>query len=129
MREFLDDDGKVLQTLPEDVDGDRYCAARDGDHLMVPFQCETCHYRNIRGRDPNPCNPWHLRTLHKLRRCNLDACWGHGPRTVSGNLREARRGLESSNGNGFPPATPPMGPFPLTDSLGMNAAMTVLGRS
>ena len=31
---------------------DWFMVARPGDHLMTPFQCETCHFRNITGRDP-----------------------------------------------------------------------------
>jgi hypothetical protein len=27
----------------------RFMTARAGDHLMTPFQCELCHFRNIMG--------------------------------------------------------------------------------
>ena len=42
---------------------------------MVPFQCETCHFRNIFSKDPNMRITRHLRTLLKFRRCSLDAFW------------------------------------------------------
>ena len=28
----------------------RFMVARDGDHLMTPFQCERCHFFNMRSR-------------------------------------------------------------------------------
>jgi hypothetical protein len=28
-------------------------SARDGDHLMVPFECDTCIFRKLKGRLPN----------------------------------------------------------------------------
>ena len=28
-------------------DRERYLIARDGDHLIVPFQCDTCNFRNL----------------------------------------------------------------------------------
>ena len=39
---IIDDDGKEL----EDPGGRmRFLEARNGDHLMVPFQCELYHFR------------------------------------------------------------------------------------
>jgi len=36
-----------------DDDVTRFMVARDGDHLMTPFQCERCHFFNMCGRDRN----------------------------------------------------------------------------
>jgi hypothetical protein len=33
-------------------DRGRFIEARAGDHIICPFQCELCHIRNIKGRDP-----------------------------------------------------------------------------
>jgi hypothetical protein len=32
----------------------RFKSGRNGDHLLCPFQCDLCHFRNIQGRDPVP---------------------------------------------------------------------------
>ena len=34
----------------EDDDPNRFKHARDGDHLMCPFQCNDCHFYNIQQR-------------------------------------------------------------------------------
>jgi hypothetical protein len=40
----LDEDGELL--VEEDKD-ERFKIARAGDHfLMIPFQCELCHFTN-----------------------------------------------------------------------------------
>jgi hypothetical protein len=36
----------------EEDDPNRFKAARDGDHLMCPFQCNDCHFLNIQKRRP-----------------------------------------------------------------------------
>jgi hypothetical protein len=38
--------------LTDEKDKDRFTYGRGGDHLMTKFQCDCCHFRNIRGRDP-----------------------------------------------------------------------------
>jgi hypothetical protein len=44
-----DDDGeKIVQPGEEEC----FLVVHAGDHLMVPFQCETCHFRNIYHRNP-----------------------------------------------------------------------------
>jgi hypothetical protein len=50
IRQKFDEDGEVLTEEDED---ERFKAARAGDYLMIPFQCELCHFRNILGRDPD----------------------------------------------------------------------------
>lgn len=36
----------------ESEEDHRFLRARDGDHLMVPFECDLCHFRNCCLRDP-----------------------------------------------------------------------------
>ena len=50
---IIDDDGKELEDLSGRM---RFLEARNGDHLMVPFQCEVCQFRNIFGREPEMNN-------------------------------------------------------------------------
>ena len=47
-RGFIDDN------LLEADDVMRFKNARDGDHMMVPFQCDICHFQNLKGQMPDP---------------------------------------------------------------------------
>jgi len=31
----------------------RFIEARAGDHLMIEFQCDVCHFRNIQQQNPD----------------------------------------------------------------------------
>jgi hypothetical protein len=113
----------------------RYMTARNGDHLVCPFQCDLCHFRNIKKR--NPLNGDHLdRTLLvAIRRCNLDSVWGRESGTVASNLSimldyvrigERRFGVtEESHGRAFPP----QGPHPVEDNFGMYTACVMIEQS
>ena len=130
------DNGEFKVAVPKEADGEvvleekdklRYLEARDGDHLVTPFQCETCHFRNILERDPQDNLARDVRLMKLFRRASLDAFWCSEPKTVAGNLREARRGLRIASSLGFRNKLfTPLGPFPLGDSFGMRAAVVML---
>lgn len=125
VREFEDEGGV---TLPKKHNYDPYMCARDGDHLMLSFQCDLCHFRNILGRDPGDSSQDVL-LLAYIRRANLDAFWSREPSTVRGNLLQAKRLATLEDEMGVDCSTPPMGPFPLEDVQGIKAAILVLRRS
>ena len=50
-----------------------YMKARNGDHLLTPFECDTCIFRKLQRRDKIPNNPQDLLLLGCIRRANLDA--------------------------------------------------------
>ena len=128
MRKPVDDDGEEIV-----IEGDerRFMVGRDGDHLMTPFQCEKCHFRNIFKRDPNPDRPKDRRSVIAMRRASLDAFWAREPKTVVSNLADVRMLEETAEDTyGFPDGVcEEMGPFPLKDTVGMKLAMTMLQRS
>ena len=103
--------------------------ARPGDNLMVPFQCDVCHFRNINKRDPLEDKVEDIRLMRCIRRANLDAMWCRESNTVSGNLRLATRAVEIANALGIGDPFPSMGPFPVDDTLGMKEAAIMLMRS
>lgn len=118
------EDGLVSE---EDLLSVRYLQARNGDNLVTPFQCDTCHFRNLYNRDPEPRLAQDVRVQKCIRRANLDALWAAEPRTVSRTLSECRRGLNIALSLGFRDKLfKPMGPFPLEDSFGMAAAIVIL---
>ena len=62
--------------------------ARNGDHLLIPFQCEICHYRNLKGMDPTGTKADGI-LLRTIRRANLGAFWSREPGTVSATRRDS----------------------------------------
>jgi hypothetical protein len=87
IRRKIDDDGEII----EDDDDMRFKCGRPGDHLMVPFQCEVCHFRNIMLTDPDDTSARDVEMMDLMRRANLDAFWSREISTVKSNLREAIR--------------------------------------
>ena len=73
IRQKVDDDGGILE---DDNDDERFKCARPGDHLMIPFQCEVCHFRNIMQRNPNRQLANDVEMLDLMQRANLDAFVG-----------------------------------------------------
>eukprot|EP00978_Attheya_sp_CCMP212_P018428 scaffold50453_cov30-Attheya_sp.AAC.1 len=92
--------------------------AREGDHLMCPFQCDMCHFVNIKKRYPTHL-PGDDALLLCIRRANLDAFWSRESSTVYHNSREAQRVIRSSAILGTQGGYPSRGPFPVNDSFGM----------
>jgi hypothetical protein len=86
IRQLIDNDG---EELIEEKDSARFSQARAGDHLMTPFQCETCHVRNLLGRNLRPDKASDIELKEMIRRANLDAFWSREKSTVSSNLMEA----------------------------------------
>ena len=109
-------------------DRGRHIVARNGDHLLIPFQCEICHYRNLKGMDPTGTKDDGI-LLRTIRRANLDAFWSREPGTVSATRRDSLKLAEIGMRLGLKNILPVMGPFPLEDSLGMGLAVGMLIRS
>src|SRR5210317_318585 len=125
IRELVDDEGIPL---PE-KETSRFLKARPGDMLVVPFQCDMCHFRNMLGRNPDDANSRDFEILEYIRRANLDAMWARESTTVKQNLRVLLRAETFCDRVGLNPVSPLLGPFPLEDSLGMQAAIAVLDKS
>jgi hypothetical protein len=103
-------------------DEGRFTCARNGDYLMTRFQCGTCHFRNIQGRDPQHGDRRDALFLRCIRRATLDAFWSREESTVKGtrgSIRSAMRKAEMINGGQI---FPPLGPLPLRDIDGVGAA-------
>jgi len=123
------------RTLPQDESGfhwsvakdvDRHLSARDGDHLVTPFQCDICVFRNIQGRNPGSHDGL---VMACIRQANLDACWGRETATVSSPLRAVRQTIQLLSPVGVKPPYPALGPFPVADTMGYTMAITMLLKS
>ena len=129
MEDEVDDDGWLLVDNITADSGNRHVRARDGDHLLLPFQCARCHFQNLQGRDPQDDDPKDDLLLTYIDRCSMDGFWSRESGTVKDNRRQAARVERTADKLGLTSITPAMGPFPLTDSFGMRAALALLDRS
>jgi hypothetical protein len=107
----------------------RFIVGRNGDHLMCPFQCDLCHFRNIQKRDPLFGRRKDILLLQCIRRASLDAFWAREPSTVRANLRGAKRLEEIGDTLGMRAVCPPLGPYSEEDTFGMGLAVCILIRS
>jgi hypothetical protein len=128
---LLEEDGTVVIRRLRDVNN--FLRARNGDHLMCPFQCDLCHFRNMKDRDPLVGDYLDRNLLTAIRRANLDSFWGRAASTVSNNLSSMLNAVRTmrdmygvmSHHRGFPP----QGPHPLEDTFGMYGACVMLEHS
>jgi hypothetical protein len=61
-------EGLVNDDAMEDEDPMRFREARDGDHLMCPFQCDECVFVNLQKRRAIDDNIKDLLTIICIRR-------------------------------------------------------------
>jgi hypothetical protein len=118
---LVDEDGVVVSILEDEK---RYVVGRDRDHLVTPFQCDLCHFWNLKKRYPIHNLPQDGRLLKLMRRANLDALWSREWTTVSGNLLTVRQGVKMAAALGFKEHY--QVPFPTEDTFGIPVAIAML---
>lgn len=127
----IDLDGSLVDdaTMEED-DREKFKVARDGDHMLVPFQCDICQFLNIHNRFPIKGNHADDLLLICIRRVILDSMWARERSTVRSNLYEIRRYVKLQATLGLEhQALPPQEPFPLRDDWGIRFACAMVLRS
>jgi hypothetical protein len=107
-----------------------YKVARNGDHLITPFQCHYCLFWMLTGWIPDPSNFLDSQLICCLIRANLDAFWGQEPNTVSANCRNLELLIETwcKVGIGLT-ALPALGPYPREEIFGVSIAVGMLLKS
>ena len=106
------DEARALQV--DDKDVDRFQVGRNGDHLMMAFQCDLCHFRNMKKRDPRQEHYPDESLLLNIRRANLDIMWSREPSTVAQNRNQYERAARIAQGLEVDEELfGPMGPFPI----------------
>ena len=120
-----EEDGFELEL---DKDKGRHLFARDGDHLMISFQCELCQFRNLKGCDPGIRDEDFL-LLRTIRRANLDAFWSREPGTVEATRRDSRKLIKVGAQLGLDYILPMMGTFPVGYPQDMGISICMLQRS
>ena len=94
-----------------DEDPGRFVEARNGDYLMVPFQCDCCHFWNIHKVAPNLNNIQDGLQMLAIRRATLDSMWARERATVESNRREGLRFMSESRSMGVLHPYPSRGLF------------------
>lgn len=118
-----DDEGVVWKRKKET---ERFTVARNGDHVVCPFQCDQCIFRLLRKREPDLQSAAHRLLLACIRRANLDAFGSREKRTVEGTLNAMKRAIAASELVGLRGGYPAPGPFPLEDVCGYEVAIQML---
>ena len=123
---MVDDEVFVLQRKEDEG---LYQKGRNGDHLIVAFQCDLCNFRNIQHRDPTG-SAEDRKLLVTVRRATLDAFWSRAPRTVARNLTDIRGFRRHGVSMGISdPYGGPQGPWPFKDLYGVGFVCMMLSRS
>ena len=121
MAEVKDDDGNVWHS--EGARLKRLNQGAAGAHLILPFQCELCWFRNLEGKDPEP--GVHDQAIACIRRSNLDSIAGRAPSTIRGHLMETRAIVERAEMFGVSVPLHALGPLPVGDPYGMGIAVAM----
>jgi hypothetical protein len=121
-----EDEKEELKDAKEET---KFRYARLGDNYMCPFQCDLCHYRNMKGCDPGENYEEDLKLMTGIRRAILDSFWGRAEATIANNFRDLKKLAKIEQEVGLNNTLPDMGPFPLEDTWGMSVAVGMLYRS
>ena len=111
------------------LDRHRYCVARDGDDLLVSFECDICVFSKVYQRLPDIDNDNDKFVMACIRRVNLDAFWSRARSTVSSNTVRFREMVRLSNKLGFEPPYYDPGPLPGYDHCGYRVAILMVAKS
>jgi len=103
-----------------------FICGRKGDHLMVPFECDTCIFVKLRKTKPNHQNPKDKLLLACIRRFNLDAFWSRTSSTVLANASRVARQIELSKLVGLQSPFQHRASLPLRDHCGYEVAIQIL---
>ena len=103
--------------------------ARNGDHALVPFECDNCIFVKLRGVVPSPQKDSDKLLLTMIRRMNLDAFWARARGTVAENTSRIKRTINFSNSLGLLGPFEHTGPYPNHDHCGYEVAATILMNS
>jgi hypothetical protein len=123
------EDGEAVVRRLQDV----MCTeGQNEDNLVCPFQCDLCHFWNIKKRDPFSSNLRDLILLCGIQRSNFDALWARRPGTVKSNLTLMLRTVKvQEEDHGIPRGHMfrPQGPHPVEDTFGMMTSVVLLDHS
>jgi hypothetical protein len=121
-----DEDRLMSGWIPRKSDHQKYATARDGDDLMVSFECDNCIFSKLYDRPPVTTNDTDRFSMACIRRINLDAFWSRAKDTVEQNSRKVREGLAISARLGLTGPYLNPGPLPAHDHCGYEVALQMV---
>ena len=124
-----DEDRLMAGWKPKRSDLRKYSEARDGDDLMVSFECDFCVFAKISGRLPLSGSESDSHLMGCIRRVILDAFWSRARHTVTSNASRFREMISLSLSLGFDPPYDPPGPLPPFDHCGYKVAILMVAKS
>jgi hypothetical protein len=101
----------------------RFLEGIDGAFLVVPFQCDTCWFRVIQGRDPRVGSYQDNRIYAHIRRVNLDLIWSRAPGTIASARDNVKMMIRMWRELGVDIDLPSLGPWPEEDKVGFRVAL------
>ena len=108
------------------VDAGRFRTARNGDDLLVPFECDFCIFGKLYHYKPDVRNPEDVYSMACIRRISLDAFWSRSTSTVLSNAAQVRHGLRLSASIRLEGPYHPPGPLPCHDHCGYEVALQMV---
>ena len=122
-----DDEDRLLSGwIPRKSDVGKFSQARDGDDLMVSFECDLCIFWKLYKRGPEVGNQTDNFAMSCIRRINLDAFWSRARSTVESNAAKVREGLKISESLGLLGPYLDPGPLPAHDHCGYEVALQIV---
>ena len=111
---------------PRKEEGNRFKIGRNGDDLLVSFECDYCVFLKLYARLPNEDTQVDCHIMACIRRILLDAFWSRATSTVASNTAIVRQGLRHSAGIGLEGPYFPPGPLPSFDHCGYEVALQMV---
>jgi hypothetical protein len=103
-----------------------YLRGRDGDSLIIPFECDLCVFRKLKGISPLKGHVQDDLVMACIHRANLDMCWSRAEPTVRGNLSNLGQIVSISQAAGMLGPFLSHGPFPNYDHCGYEMLVDML---
>ena len=100
--------------------------AREGNHLMTPFECDLCIFIKLKGRFLISQSDEDKKLASYIRRVNLDYLWSRAPTTVTNNLRLANNFVNLPNVVRLKSPFISNGTFPGSDNCGYQIAISMI---
>ena len=121
-----DEDRLITGWNPRRRDNQRFETARNGDDLLVSFECDSCIFWKLYCRSEELSDPQDVFVLSCIRRINLDAFWSRARATVESNSAKVREGLRLSKMLGLSGPYLNPGPLPQDDHCGYEVALQMV---
>ena len=67
-----EEEDRIVSSWKRASEEGQYLSARNGDHMMTPFECDLCIFVKLKGRYPSDIDKKDKKLVACIRRINLD---------------------------------------------------------